>query len=352
MARSDFSLDAAADRAWLDFRIALADRLLASTETIDIETPAGKTLSVEWSEDHVVVLVADTVTSFANVDAAALFVQKTLRHRWGVIHPHFLDTDLIEKAHVRDEEHVKVFPNAGTAATADELFEWIVAVYNEGRDEPIRVSSNRRVRWDIDRDEPLVVRAANTVRVEFSYVLARQVGFTKAHRVIDQLSKEYVGLKFTLHQDTLVMTQVLVAEPFVPDHLWKIHRSFGRYARELDWVQERVLRKRAKVDREELHNLREALDAANDTIATLSEELEEERRKIQDVQRQVRDQRRTVMMMRRAMIRTEQERDDALETLERVREAVGGGAEAPVHFSTCQGMGLPLRSAEWSDRVG
>ena len=324
MTERGFSIDAAADRAWLDFRVALADRLLAETYAgpIDISAPDDRTLTAGRASRQIVVSFDGTVTRFDSVDEAAHFAYRTLHEQWGVVHPQFLTTDLVAKHGVVDETHAKVAPATGTASTSDELLDWMVATFNQGRDEPVQVSPRGLVRWLIGPGGPggpVICGVLNESSIEFSYVVARDVGLTKARRMIEVLSERHAAMKFTLDQDTLVMSYVLTADPFVPALLTNALTTFVSLARRLDWVQAKVLRKRARVFLAELAALEDALEEARDAVQAAEDRAAEAQRKASAARRDANRRRVELVKMRIATNRASEERDEALAEVERLR---------------------------------
>lgn len=321
MTERGFSIDAAADRAWLDFRVALADRLLAETYAgpIDISAPDDRTLTAGRASGQIVVSSVDMDTQFDSVDEAAHFAYRTLHEQWGVVHPQFLTTDLVAKHGVVDETHAKVAPATGTASTSDELLDWMVATFNQGRDEPVRVSSAGQVRWRIGLGDRVIARVIDATSIEFSWTVAFDVSLKKARKWIDLLSERHPAMKFALEQDTLVMSYVLVADPFVPALLTNALTKFVSDARRLDWVQAKVLRKRARVFLAELAALEDALEEARDAVQAAEDRAAEAQRKASAARRDANRRRVELVKMRIATNRVTEERDEALAEVERLR---------------------------------
>ena len=112
-----------------------------------------------------------------------------------------------------------------------------------------------------------MVSVRNGGRIEFNAVLARRVGFRKAHEVMGELSRKWFGLKFFLVQDSLVMSQIVIAHPFAAEQLTTALSTFIKNVDELGWVQATVLSKRAKADRTQLVEAEKAKAAAEAALA-------------------------------------------------------------------------------------
>jgi hypothetical protein len=250
-------VDRQIDKAWVAFRLRLADRFdadLAAGEmrTYFLDTLAGDSLLIVVDGGRVKVRGhRNLVTS--GVDEAAHFVYETLHDHYQVAHPAFLDCGyLFGPEYVAEpapqepaDPPAPDGPVLGRAETDAELQEWMVAAFNEGRDEPIRVARNGEVRWATPGGNTVVVGVRNPARIELHTILAEEVSFTKAHRLIDKLSASW-GLRFFLQQDRLVMAQTLIARPFVADHLREAPASFRRDTDRFAWVQTAVLSRRSK----------------------------------------------------------------------------------------------------------
>lgn len=260
-------VDKQVGRAWLDLRLHLADRLaegLASGEmdSIDISTARGETLTVDLDDERVVIIAGDHIHSTANVDEAAYTVFQVLHEDWQVIHPVFLDSALLDVPAISDNPVTAAAPVLGRASSKEELQRWVVATFSEGRSEPLKVDRNGDVSWRTRGENRVLVKVHNAGRVELLTVLGRNVGLKKAHKVIDKLSRSYFGLKFFLVQDTLVMSQIVIAHPFSGEQLDAALRTFVSNTDALGWVAEKVLRNRVRTERELVAKAQDATAAA------------------------------------------------------------------------------------------
>lgn len=260
------------DRAWLDLRMRLADRFAAGLanggfEPIDISSATGETLTVTVDDEYVVVVAGDDVYTTDNVDEAAYTVFRVLHDEWQVVHPVFLDTELVEVPAIDDNPVRVVAPVLGKAASKEQLQGWVVAAFSEGRSEPIKVDRNGDVAWRTHGGNRVSVKVRNPGRIELLAVLGRNVGFNKARKVIDELSRKYFGLKFFFVQDTLVMSQIVIAHPFSGEQLQAALRTFLANTDELGWVADKVLRNRVKVERAKVEEAEQARADAEAALA-------------------------------------------------------------------------------------
>lgn len=266
-------VDGQVDQAWLALRMELADRFESGLEagempTVEITTTDGRTVVADVCDDHVAVIAGDQMVVTSNVDEAAYEVVEILRGAWEVIHPLFLDTDLVDVPTIDDNPTpAVVVPVLGRAESRDELQAWVEAAFQERLDEPLKVARTGVIWWRTRGGGSVSVKVWNAGRIELRATLARQVGFGKAHRMIDRLSRESFGLKFHLVQDTLVMSQIVIATPFAPEQLHHALNTFCVDVDRLDWVAEKVLRKRVKVERAKVAEAEAAKAAAEEELA-------------------------------------------------------------------------------------
>lgn len=244
-------VDKQVENAWRVLRRDLADRFAVGVETgemddIDITTPDGRMLSIQVDEDVVVLMADDYFQVTANVDEAAYDACRLLQDDWQVIHPTFLNSEVIDVPTIDDNPIEARVPVLGQAETRDELHGWVVASFNDGRDEPIVVAPNGDIVWGSEQDRAVNVSVRTNCWIEVWTVIAAQVSFKKAHRVIDRLSRKHQPVKFALHQDRIIASRVLDAGPFVPQHLFDALGMHLKLVDELDWVADKVLRKRTR----------------------------------------------------------------------------------------------------------
>lgn len=316
-------VDKQVDRAWMELRLRLADRIAAGMtsecgDQIDITTATGETLTVTVDDEYVVVVAGDIVHATASVDEAAYTVFQVLHDEWQVVHPAFLDTDLVEVAVVLDNSigSSAIVPPLGIAESCEQLQVWVEATFQEGRTDKLKVARNGDIQWSGRRGEPVVVSVRNDSRIELWTVLGRQVNFKKARKTIDDLSATYFGLKFYLRQDVLIMSRTLVAKPFVADHLTSALHDFTRSSDRLSGVAGEVLRDRVKVERANLVQLEQEKAAAQATLVEAEErasraERTAGRRKMERI------------WMSRNFKRSQEERDAALAEVAGLKRLLG-----------------------------
>ena len=266
-------VDRQVGEAWLDLRLELAQRFEQGIaehgmDPLDISTPTGETLTVEVDEDDgcLVVIAGDEVQAFTNVDEAAYAVACILRDDWQVIHPVFLECELVESPSIDDNPIRPTAPVLAKAASREQLQEWVVAAFNEGRNTPVKVAGGA-IFWRTRGGNRVAVRVHNAGRIELVAVVARGVGFKKAHRVMDKLSRQFFALKFFLLRDNLVVSQIIVAHPFCPEQLTHALGVFVNNMDSLGWVQEKVESNRAAADRTKLEVLERQHDEVKKGLA-------------------------------------------------------------------------------------
>lgn len=313
--------------AWLDLRLSLADRFAAALEDgamepVEIVAPTGQVLTVEVADEHVIIRAGDVVHAADNVDRAAYLVYRILYAAWNVVHPAFLASPLIPQPREGDcaipaasaARPRTPLPVRGRAASPEELQQWVVEVFNDWISEPLKVAKNGHIPWKTPGGNSVGVRVCNATRIEFYSTIATEVSERRAHRQIDQLSRDAFGLKFFLDGDSLICTQIIVADPFVPEVLTNALSTFIGSIDELDWVQEKVIGHSARAERKALEEALEELDQARCEAASLRQALAEQ---VEDLEQSIRDLQGEVEM-------AEQERDDALDRLQRLQTYVAG----------------------------
>lgn len=272
-------VDDQVERAWLKFRMELADRFAAAQtdggeEPVDFTSPKGVSMTAGIEDDHVVVRLGNHVHATVNVDEAAHHVVEIIRDRWEVLHPVFLDCPLVDLPPVPDAEPEAVVPSLGRAESREQLQGWVESTLRAWRKGDIKVNPDGSMPWRTRGGNRVLVEVRNEGRIELVTVLARRVGFTKAHKVIDKLSRQWFGLKFFLVQDTLMMSQTVIAHPYAADQLTSALRTFMHNTDQLGWVAEKVESKRAKVDRTAIQALKKAHEEAQEALLAAAEELE------------------------------------------------------------------------------
>lgn len=244
-------VDRQVDNAWLGFRMDVADRLLEQPGgLLEITGPEGQVLTVELEDGHHVIRSGDQVVSTANADEAAFVVFQLVHEAWQVVHPTFLDSDVVVIPEVDEGPAAVVAPVLGTPESKAQLQAWVEAAFAERVEGTLAVAPDGRIPWRTKAGATVTVRVVNAGRIEIYTVLGRDVSFKKAHKVIDRLSGRMFGLKFFLVQDRLIMSQILIAKPFAPEQLHGAMTAFMADTDRLQWVAAKVLSKRAKADRE------------------------------------------------------------------------------------------------------
>jgi hypothetical protein len=191
-----------------------------------------------------------------------------LHEEWQVVHPSFLESEVVEAPEVEEPTNTLVVPSVGMAESREQLQAWVEATFQEDLSVPLKVGPGGRINWSTKGGGRVTVRVRNAARVELTAVIARDVGFKKAHAVIDDLAPRLFGLKLFLVQDTLMMSQIIIANPFAPEQVRNALRTFSADVDKLaEWVPEKVLRKRVRRERDEVAKAEAARTAAEEAAA-------------------------------------------------------------------------------------
>ncbi|NLC98990.1 MAG: hypothetical protein GX678_07930 [Actinomycetales bacterium] len=276
-------VEAGITNAWNKFRDDLADHVDAGLDEgemdeLAITTAAGQSLTVTIEDEHVVIIAGETVFTTVCPFEAAHRVVRILRHNWKVLHPLFLDTELVDVPHIDDNPIVPrpvVVPILGTADSVEQLQQWVESTFQADLDVPLKVQDDGRITWELHGNDPLIVHVRNANRIEIWTILAREVDFEKAEAAIQKLSSENFNHQFFLQQDRLIMSRSVVAKPFVPQHLTDARREFTRFANRLQHLQNDLLSARAKQDRIDVAAAKEAQAKAEAELAEVKKELTE-----------------------------------------------------------------------------
>ena len=194
---SEQYVDAQVDRAWLELRMDLAERFAAGMaagemEPIDFFTETGECLSIEVDAEQVIIIGEGHVVFSTNVDEAAYRVYEILHEEWQVVHPVFLDSDVVDVPAVEDNPTGAEVPTLGCADSKETLQAWVEATFQSLLDEPLRVHPDGAILWRRRRGlRPVFVNVRDQHWVEVWTVLATQVSFSKARRAIEKLSRRW-----------------------------------------------------------------------------------------------------------------------------------------------------------------
>lgn len=121
-----------------------------------------------------------------------------------MVHPTSLQSELVSLPDVEAPPTVRV-PVLGRAESREQLPSWVIAVFQEGHAVPIKLTSNGDIAWCNQTGSGVVVSVRNQWWIEVWAVLARQVSFNKARKLMHRLSQRYAGVQFHLRQDTLLL---------------------------------------------------------------------------------------------------------------------------------------------------
>lgn len=303
-------VDKQVDQAWLDLRLRLADRLAAALaeggmEGLGISGPDGQKLTVLVEDGNVVVLTDElNAATTDNVDEAAHAVYQVVHEEWQVVHPAFLETDLTENesaAHATPAPSTGrqpgqaaaagAVPALGTAESSEQLRAWVVATLEHRLKTKLRVDNSGAIAWRTRGGNRVVLNVRNAGRIELNAVLARGVGFKRAHELIDKLSRKWFALKFFLERDNVIVSQLIVAHPFAADQLVPALKAFMRDVDQFGWVQETVERKRTSELRDEVERLRQATEALTEGKREAERERDRAKRAYRKIRRELRAER-------------------------------------------------------------
>lgn len=258
-------VDRGLDKAWLDFRVRIADEIEALRDAgflhgFDVAGPSQQVLHVTLDASGVVQLIAsDGIVGglqLSNSDEAAFEIGRQLRETWGVVHPRFVEVNLPgwdrpEASDLVDRSATSEVPEIGHAESNEQLETWVRSCLAERVDGELKVDADGDIPWLTPDGNSAWVRVRNSGRIELFTILARNVDVEKAHEFIDRTSPRLFALKFYLSQGCLFMSQVLVARPFVPEQLGIALRSFVRDVDRLAHVRN-ALERPEPGDREQL----------------------------------------------------------------------------------------------------
>ena len=318
-------VDRQVNRAWFELRLKVADRIadgLAAGEMEPLSIAVGDELLMVTVSGGVVSVFDGDCDAFVthNADEAAYEVFEVLHEEWQVIHPAFLESDLIDgfrqaQPPERRAPVAEPAPALGRAETKEELQAWVEATFQAELEEPLKVDPHNDIRWNTPSGEPVVVSVRADDAIEIWAILGREVGLKKSRRMIDRLAHQYNGLKFFLSQDRLLMSYTLTAKPYVGEQLDRALGEFTAVFNGLDWVANAVLRKRAVVARDELTAALDAAHAAEERARRAERSAERRKQQREWASKNVR--------------RLRAERDAAraeIERLKRLGEHESGGA--------------------------
>lgn len=299
-------VDAWVDGSWLDFRMRLAEWMLAAPDhnTLvvdpaphDLEAPTlqvsttddARLVALSTPDDEDLALAAPYALSLRtaarltdlgfvparpsgepvlaldrdDVDRLAHAAATVLHDVWGVLSPSFLDVEV----HTPDEdgevlewevprpepepdavagEQSAAVPEIAWASSPEEHQELLEQMMQEMVTAPLKVAPDGSIRMR-GKGGVVTVRVRDRSLVEVVAVLAREVRFKRAHREADRLSRRYRHVRFFLERDALVATIAVESSPLVAEHLHDAVNHLLRLRIELADLDGRLKRRRAGV---------------------------------------------------------------------------------------------------------
>lgn len=277
-------VDSDVDRAWMTFRLRLAEHLAAISDAdddevvltptgvddeksprIEIDRCAGDALTLRicssWRPEHrfrfssaarqrlrdLGSSIVDGEPRFAMdphlVDEAAHLSYVVLHEMWEVVHPSFVSVEPLDLAlydePVDDEpQGPPEVPDLVHPSSQEELTAWVDAALTPEFGHVPRKDDDGDICVSGSGGGRAVVSVRSCDRVEVWTILADDVRHKKARKAVDRLSLRHPYVRFFLARDTLVASVVVPASPFAPDHLVRslnlVLRLSEERGRELD----------------------------------------------------------------------------------------------------------------------
>lgn len=294
-------LDAWVEESWLDFRMRLAEWMLAAPDdntlvvdpaphdltapTLQVSTnDDARFVALVFADDDETALQPPFALSFRTaslltdlefvpaqpdgnpvlgldrdeVDRLAHAAATVLRDVWGVVSPAFLSVEVFSPGDdaeilawddaepIEPEQEAEPAPEIGRAGSREELQALVEAMMQEIVTAPLKVAPGGRIHMR-GQGGPVTVRVRDTSLVEVVTVLAREVRFKRAHREADRLSRRFRHVRFFLERDVLLAVVPVPASPLVAEHLHDAVNHLLRLRTILSGLDERLKRRRATV---------------------------------------------------------------------------------------------------------
>jgi hypothetical protein len=166
-----------------------------------------------------------------DVDRLAHAATIVLQELWGVVSPAFLsleafapdgEDDVLAWASADDDVPTATLPTPVVgivrASSVEDLQANVEAMVQEMVVGPLLISTDGAMRVQGPGGH-VDIRVRDLNLVEVITILAREVGFKRAHRHMDRLSHLHREVRFFLERDTLVATVAVPASPLAADHL-------------------------------------------------------------------------------------------------------------------------------------
>ncbi|WP_257727218.1 hypothetical protein [Aeromicrobium sp. 50.2.37] len=298
-------VDAWVEGSWLDFRMRLAEWMLAAPDhnTLvldpaphDLEAPTvqvsttddARFVALSMPDDAQVTLATPYALSLRtaarltdlgfvparpsgepvlgldrdDVDRLAHAASTVLHEVWGVVSPAFLSAEVVSphddgeileweaSEHVPAAETADPEPSPGTTEIAwssspEEQQALLEEMMQAMVSAPLKVAPDGSIRMR-GKGGVVTVRVRDKSLVEVVTVLAREVRFKRAHREADRLSRRFRHVRFFLERDMLLATVPVEASPLVAEHLHDAVNHLLRLRVQLADLDTRLKRRRAK----------------------------------------------------------------------------------------------------------
>lgn len=299
-------VDAWVEGSWLDFRMRLAEWMLAAPDhntlvldpaphdfeapTVQVSTTGdARFVALSMLDDAEVALAPPYALSLRtaarltdlgfvparpsgepvlgldrdDVDRLAHAASTVLHEVWGVVSPAFLSAEVVSphddgeileweaSERAPAPETADPEPGPGTTEIAwssspEEQQALLEEMMQAMVSAPLKVAPDGSIRMR-GKGGVVTVRVRDKSLVEVVTVLAREVRFKRAHREADRLSRRFRHVRFFLERDALVATIAVKSSPLVAEHLHDAVNHLLRLRIELADLDGRLKRRRAGV---------------------------------------------------------------------------------------------------------
>ncbi|EFQ84260.1 hypothetical protein HMPREF0063_10976 [Aeromicrobium marinum DSM 15272] len=201
-------------------------------------------LGFEWLSDTSVLIVPER-----EVDRLAHAASVVLRDLWQVVHPAFVQVtglDLGLGGMPEPDAEEPALPAIVRPSTMADLTYWVDLALGEEFGHPPHKNRDGHIPVRGEDGAAVWITVRSRRSVEVWTILATEVGFGKAHRAVDRLSRRHPQVRFFLDADTLIASASVSAQPFVPEQLVGAMNGMLRISRGHAGLRHELLRKRRR----------------------------------------------------------------------------------------------------------